>query len=140
MARPVAPHPTERELDILQVLWERSSATLGEICADLRRDRDVAKTTIATLLKVMADKGLVERTPDRRWQALQSRKSTRTHVLKHLMDKLFDGSASRLVAHVLNAGSLSRQDLDELQRLLESGVRDQGSGAREDKTQRTKGN
>ena len=119
MARQTTPNPTERELDILRVLWDRSSATLGEICTELRRDRDVAKTTVATMLKVMLDKQLVERAPDRRWKAAVSRKATRTHVLKHLMDKLFDGSASRLVAHVLHAGSLSKADLDELQQLLE---------------------
>jgi predicted transcriptional regulator len=119
MPRPKAQHPTERELDILQVLWARESATLGEICEALCRDREVAKTTVATLLKLMEDKALVERTPDRRWKAAVSRNSTRTQIVKGLMDKLFDGSAGRLVAHVLKAGSLTAGDLEELQKLLE---------------------
>jgi predicted transcriptional regulator len=119
MARHANHHPTERELDILQVLWEREPATLGEICEVLCRDREVAKTTVATLLKLMEDKALVERTSDRRWKAAVSRNSTRTKIVKGLMDKLFDGSAGRLVAHVLKAGSLSAADLEELQRLLE---------------------
>lgn len=119
MARRANQHPTERELDILQVLWARESGTLGEICEALCRDREVAKTTVATILKLMEDKNLVERTPDRRWKAAVSRTSTRTQIVKGLMDKLFDGSAGRLVAHVLKAGSLSASDLEELQRLLE---------------------
>src|SRR5688572_32880913 len=103
MARHANQHPTERELDILQVLWERETATLGEICDALCRDREVAKTTVATLLKLMEDKQLVERTPDRRWKAAVSPISTRTQIVKGLMDKLFDGSAGLLVAHVLKA-------------------------------------
>ncbi len=119
MARRANLHPTERELDILQVLWEQDSATLGEICETLCRDREVAKTTVATLLKLMEDKDLVERTLDRRWKAAVSQNCTRTQIVKGLMDKLFDGSAGRLVAHVLKAGSLTSADLEELQRLLE---------------------
>jgi predicted transcriptional regulator len=119
MARHANHHPTERELDILQVLWDRESAALGEICDELCRDREVAKTTVATLLKLMEDKQLVERTPDRRWRAVVSRGATSTRIVKGLMDKLFDGSAGRLVAHILKAGSLSEADLEELQRLLE---------------------
>jgi predicted transcriptional regulator len=120
MARPANHHPTERELDILQVLWDRKSASLGEVCETLCQDREVAKTTVATLLKLMEDKRLVERTPDRRWRALVSRTATSTKMVKGLMDKLFDGSAGRLVAHVLKAGSLSEADLAELSRLLEA--------------------
>jgi predicted transcriptional regulator len=119
MARHANQHPTERELDILQVLWEREASTLGEICEALCRDREVAKTTVATLLKLMEDKELVERTPDRRWKAAVSPQSTRTQIVKGLMDRLFDGSAGLLMAHVLKAGSLSASDLEELQRLLE---------------------
>jgi len=119
MARHANQHPTERELDILQVLWDRKSSTLGKICEELCRDREVAKTTVATLLKLMEDKRLVERTPDRRWRALVSRGATSTKIVKGLMDKLFDGSAGRLVAHVLKAGSLTQSDLEELQHLLD---------------------
>ena len=118
MARRATHHPTERELDILQVLWDRGSSTLGEVCDELCRDREVAKTTVATLLKVMEDKKLVERTPDRRWRAAVSRGATSTKIVKGLMDKLFDGSAGRLVAHVLKAGSLTEADVEELHRLL----------------------
>ena len=120
MARHANHHPTERELDILQVLWDREPATLGEICDELCRDREVAKTTVATLLKLMEDKRLVERTPDRKWQAAVSRGATSTKIVKSLLDKLFDGSASRLVAHVVKAGALSASDIDDLKNLLEA--------------------
>ncbi len=122
MARHANQHPTERELDILQVLWDRGPSTLGEVCETLCQDREVAKTTVATLLKVMEDKQLVERTADRQWQALVSHGSTCTKILKGLMEKLFDGSSGLLVAHVLKAGSLSPADIEELKRLLDEAI------------------
>lgn len=119
MARHATPHPTERELDLLQVLWEKEPATLREICDELSDKRKVAKTTVATLLKLMEDKGFVERTPDRKWRAVIGQNATKTKFVIGLMDKLFNGSARRLVAHVVNAGSLSPEDVEELIRLLE---------------------
>ena len=61
MARPASQHPTDGELEILRVLWERGPSSLGDVCAALRRERDVATTTVATMLRVMLDKGLVRR-------------------------------------------------------------------------------
>jgi predicted transcriptional regulator len=57
MARRASTHPTDGELEILRVLWDYGNASLGEICDALRRERDVATTTVATMLRVMLDKG-----------------------------------------------------------------------------------
>jgi BlaI family transcriptional regulator, penicillinase repressor len=61
MARPASTHPTDGELEILRVLWERGPLPLGEVCESLRRQREVATTTVATMLRVMLDKRLVKR-------------------------------------------------------------------------------
>ena len=66
MARPPSQHPTDGELEILRTLWDRGPSSLSEICESLREGREVATTTVATMLRVMVDKGLVKRKPARR--------------------------------------------------------------------------
>ena len=56
MARPPSTHPTDGELELLQVLWQAGPCSLGQICTALRRRRPIATTTVATMLKVMLDK------------------------------------------------------------------------------------
>ena len=121
MPRPRSPRPTDAELEILHVLWDRGPAALGDICAVLREDRDVATTTVATVLKVMEQKGLVRRRPGGRrslWSARVSRTAAANRLVSGLLDRVFDGSAHRLVAHLVETGRLSRQEIRELTRLL----------------------
>src|SRR5438045_9104529 len=61
MARPPSQHPTDGELEILRTLWDRGPSSLSEICEALRQGREVATTTVATILRVMIDKGMVIR-------------------------------------------------------------------------------
>lgn len=119
MARPPSPSPTERELEILQVLWEAGEASLSEVREALSRERPVAATTVASMLKIMSDKGQVERTPDRRWRALVSRNTAGQGLLDRLLNVVFDGSAQRLVAHVVESHPLTKQEVDQLRKLLE---------------------
>jgi len=123
MARPASPHPTDVELEILRVLWERESATLGEICTALRRERQVATTTVATMLGVMLDKGLVRRKKAARgyqWTAAVTHAAAAKSMVGKLIDGVFDGSASRLVAHLVEGGKLSERELAELRTLVDS--------------------
>src|SRR5262245_1938212 len=121
MARPRSGEPTGTELEILTVLWEAGPAELAEVCGRLRRKRPVATTTVATMLSVMKAKGLVSRSAGPRgyrWQAAVSRQAAATGMLRRLMDRLFEGSASRLVAHLLTEGSLGPRERREVARLL----------------------
>jgi predicted transcriptional regulator len=123
MARPANEHPTDGELEILRVLWERESATLGEICTALRRERQVATTTVATMLGVMLDKGLVGRKKGSRgnvWSAVVTHAAAAKGMVGKLVDGVFDGSASRLVTHLVEGGKLSNGELAELRELLDS--------------------
>ena len=123
MARPASKHPTDGELEILQALWDHPGATLGEICGHLRESRDVATTTVATMLKVMLDKGLVERTADGRsyrWRASVSRQRAADSMVGKLVDGLFAGSADQLVAHLVQSRSLSAEQLAELRELIDN--------------------
>jgi len=123
MARPPSPHPTDGELEILRVLWECRSATLGEVCTALRRERPVATTTVATMLGVMHDKRLVRRKKTARgnqWSAAISHAAAARGMVGKLVDDVFDGSASRLVAHLVEGGRLSKRELAELRVLVDS--------------------
>jgi len=121
MARPASQHPTDGELEILRVLWDRGPSSLGEVCAALREGRDVATTTVATMLRVMVDKKLVRRKQVGRghlWSAAVSRTAAARSMVGKLIDGVFDGSAQRLVAHLVEGGNLSDDDLAELRTLI----------------------
>lgn len=121
MPRPRSPHPTDGELEILRVLWDQGPSPLGAICDALRTQRDVATTTVATMLKVMLDKKLVKRASEGRgyiWSAAVTRESTANSLVGKLVDGLFDGSAERLVAHLVESKQLDKSELAELKRLV----------------------
>ena len=87
------------------------------------RERDVATTTVATMLGVMLDKGLVRRkkaTRGYRWSAAVSREAAAKGMVGKLVDLVFDGSASRLVAHLVEDGKLSDNELAELRTLIDA--------------------
>jgi BlaI family transcriptional regulator, penicillinase repressor len=122
MARSASQHPTDGELEILRVLWERGSASLGEVCEALRVGRPVATTTVATMLRVMLDKGLVRRKQaggrGQQWSAVVTHAAAAKTMVGKLVDGIFDGSAQQLVAHLVEGGKLSEQELSELRTLL----------------------
>lgn len=123
MARPASPHPTDGELEILRVLWDRGPLALSELCESLRQQREVATTTVATMLRVMLDKRLVKRKPATRghqWAAAVSQEAAAETMVEKLVDGVFDGSAHRLVAHLVEAGQLSNKELAELRDLIDS--------------------
>ena len=138
MPRPPSQHPTDGELEILRALWERGPSSLGEICEALRRERDVATTTVATMLRIMLDKGLVRRKPASReparrepvgrnpvrrghqWSAAVTQNAAARSMVGKLVDGVFDGSAGRLAVHLVEAGQLSATELAELRKLIDS--------------------
>jgi BlaI family transcriptional regulator, penicillinase repressor len=122
VARPASQHPTDVELEILKVLWESGPSELGHVCSALREHRPVANTTVATMLKVMMDKGLVGRERGPRgylWGAKVSQQAATSGLLRKLLDRAFDGSARRLVANLLDGNRISDQEREEIRRLLD---------------------
>lgn len=122
MSRPVSQHPTDGELEILRTLWDSGPTSLSTLCEALRTQREVATTTVATMLRVMAEKGLVERRGAGRgalWRARVTRKSAARGMVRKLLDGVFEGSASGLVAHLVDTGGLTAEDLAALRGLIE---------------------
>jgi predicted transcriptional regulator len=123
MPRPPSPHPTDGELEILRVLWENGPSSLSTVCEALRRERDVATTTVATMLRVMLDKNLVRRKAAARgqqWSAAVTQAAAAKSMVGKLVNGIFDGSASRLAAHLVEAGQLTAAELTELRKLIDS--------------------
>jgi len=123
MARRSSDQPTDGELEILRVLWDEGPSGLGSIHKALARRRDVALTTVATMLGMMLAKELVERENGPRgyiWRARVSREQAAKGLLGKLLEHVFDGSARRLVAHLLEDGALADSEREELRALLES--------------------
>jgi BlaI family penicillinase repressor len=142
MPRPASQHPTDGELEILRVLWNRGPSSLSDVCEALRRERDVATTTVATMLRVMMDKGLLRRKRAGRrhqWSAAVTQQAAARSMVGKLVDGIFDGSASRLVAHLVETGNLSAGELAELRALINSSTdKSSGKGAKAQRSTNTK--
>jgi BlaI family penicillinase repressor len=123
MARPPSKQPTDGELEILKVLWENGPAGLGQIHGVLEERRGVAVTTVATMLKMMLAKDMVQREDGPRgylWTARVSRKTAVTGLLGKLVQHAFDGSARRLVAHLIEEGELDAREREEILEILKA--------------------
>ena len=88
MARPASDQPTDRELEILKILWREGTTRLSVICDHLRSDRQIATTTVATLLKIMREKGYVKRVTENQnvvWQAELTQGTASNSMLRKLV-------------------------------------------------------
>lgn len=116
--------PTNAELAILGVLWQRGPSTVREVHAALhdRRDAAVGYTTILKLLQIMTDKKLVKRDTRARthvYAAAVSEATTRGHLLSDLVDRAFGGSSMALVLQALSTTRATPAELEQIRRLLD---------------------
>jgi predicted transcriptional regulator len=114
------PRPTDAELEILHVLWRRGPSTVREVYEAL--DKPTAYTTILKLMQIMAAKGLVERDQSARAHVYVPRvtqQDAERQFITHLLDKVFHGSAMRLVQQALAARRASPREMEEIRRIFE---------------------
>ncbi len=118
------PKPTEAELGILNVLWDRGELTVRELHAAHYRDDGTGYTTSLKMLQIMHAKGLVERNDSQRahvYRAAISKEITQKRFLSDIVQRVFDGSPSQLVLQALGGQpKASREELDEIRALLDS--------------------
>lgn len=115
--------PTESELEILQVLWEKQKATVREVHEILALTKDVGYTTTLKLMQIMYDKGLVRRDESNKthvYEPLASREKTQKQLVSRMVDTLFQGSPAQLVMQALGQHRTSAGELEEIQRLLDN--------------------
>lgn len=113
--------PTESELEILQVLWKKGTASVREVHEELRKTKEAGYTTTLKLMQIMHEKGLVKRDDSFKshiYQPAVSREKTQQHLLSRMIHSLFGGSATALVLQALGNHKASPEELEEIQKLL----------------------
>jgi predicted transcriptional regulator len=117
------PRPTDTELAILRILWERGPCTVRQVHDVLSRERPAAYTTALKMLQIMTEKGLVRRDDHDRTHIYESRlteEQTQRQLVRDLVDRAFGGSASKLVLQALSARRATPEELREIRELIES--------------------
>ena len=116
------PRPTDAELAILRVLWERGPSTVREVHDALSQSHDSGYTTVLKLMQIMTDKGLVDRDESQRAHVYTSRygeQRTQRQLLGDLMERAFGGSPAKLVMQALSTSKASAEDLTAIRRMLD---------------------
>ncbi|HLP39778.1 BlaI/MecI/CopY family transcriptional regulator [Lacibacter sp. H375] len=115
--------PTESELEILRVLWERGEATVRDVHEELSKTKDAGYTTTLKLMQIMHEKGMVKRdesSKTHKYTPLISREKTQKQFVGKMIDTLFQGSSSQLVMQALGNHKASKEELDEIQKLIDN--------------------
>jgi predicted transcriptional regulator len=124
------PRPTDAELAILRILWDRGASTVRQVHDVLSRERPTAYTTALKMLQIMTEKGLVRRDDSDRTHIYQSKLSeeqTQRQLVRDLVDRAFGGSSSKLVLQALASKRATAEELGEIRKLIE-GARDDRAG------------
>ena len=122
MNRPPAPRPTDAELAILRILWDRGPSTVRQVHDVLALERQAAYTTALKLLQIMTEKGLVERDERDRthiYRARLSEETTQRQLVRDLVDRAFAGSASKLVMQALATRRASAEELRDIRKAID---------------------
>lgn len=123
MTQGKTPKPTERELEILAVLWQRGTGTVRDVNEILNQRQPTGYTTTLKLMQIMAEKGLVLRDEAQRTHVYRARhkpEEIQRRLVGELLEKALGGSAEKLVMHALSAKKISTQELEQIKKLLES--------------------
>jgi predicted transcriptional regulator len=116
------PRPTDAELTILRVLWERGPSTVRDVHDALSHTQASGYTTVLKLLQIMIDKGLVVRDESARahvYASALTQQRTQHQLLADLTDRAFGGSPAKLVMQALSGRKTSAAELNEIRALLD---------------------
>ncbi len=127
MPRPTSKHPTELELEILKVLWRLGSATVRQVRDELAAVRDLAYTTVMTMMTIMDTKGYVQRAKDGRsfiYEATYHEQKASKNMLQDIVDRLFGGSTTAVMQHLLETSELDDDELKQIRSLINRKARE----------------
>jgi BlaI family transcriptional regulator, penicillinase repressor len=113
--------PTDAELAILKVLWTRGPSTVRDVAEAMKREG--AYTTVLKLMQIMTDKGLVTRDDSTRshvYKAASSEDKMQKQLVGDLLERVFAGSAAKLILQALDAGKASPEELAEIRTLIDA--------------------
>ena len=127
MSRPTSKHPTELELEILKVLWHIGPATVRQVRDELAAIRDLAYTTVMTMMTIMDKKGYVQRKKDGRsfvYEATYQEQKASRNMLQDVVDRLFGGSTKAVMQHLLETSDLDESELKQIRLLINRKTRE----------------
>jgi predicted transcriptional regulator len=122
MAKNRPPKPTGSELELLRILWTQGPSTVRQVHEALERQKEIGYTTVLKLLQIMTTKGLVRRDEQQRahvYEAQNSATEMKRELAGDVLRRVFGGSASELMMHALDGRKTSKQELEDLRRLLD---------------------
>ena len=115
------PKPTASELEILHVLWERGPSTVREVHDALSAKKTIGYTSVLKLMQIMTAKRTLRRNEEQRahvYEAVQPEEKTKRQFALDVLQRVFDGSASDLMMHALAGRKASKEEIEEMRRLL----------------------
>lgn len=121
--KPKARTLTEQELEIMKVVWERKASTVREVYEALRERKAVAYTTVMTMMNILEGKGHLVKRPEGRaylYEPVQAQTQVIAGMVHEFVDRVFDGAARPLVLNLIRDRALSKEDLEEISRLIDS--------------------
>ena len=121
MPRTSSRNPTELELEILKVLWRLGPATVRQVRDELAAVRDLAYTTVMTMMTIMDTKGYVKRVKDGRsfiYEATYQEQKASRNMLKDVVDRLFGGSTKAVMQHLLETSELDDEELNQIRQII----------------------
>lgn len=122
MAKQKKPRPTDRELTILQILWDNGPSTVRQVNEAMNKDEDTGYTTTLKLMQIMAEKGLLRRDDSQFkhvYKPAITEEKTQKQLVGDLLEKAFSGSAEKLVMRALSAKKVSNKELERIKKLLD---------------------
>ena len=114
--------PTESELEILSILWNKGPSTVRVVNDEMSRNKNVGYTTTLKLMQIMTEKGMVERVMEGRthiYHAIARQEDAQVRMLDRLLETAFGGSASKLVLQALGNHKTSEEELQEIKELIQ---------------------
>ena len=122
MARRKSSRPTDRELTILRILWDKGPCTVRDVNEAMNQDENTGYTTTLKLMQIMAEKGLVLRDESQFkhiYKPAITEEKTQNQIVGDLLDRAFSGSAEKLVMRALSAKKVSAKELLSIRKMLE---------------------
>lgn len=116
------PRPTEGELELLRILWERGPSTVRDLHQEIKAKRALGYTSVLKLLQIMTEKGLVEREESGKahiYHPAASQNETQDQLVRDISERLFAGSAAQLAMHALALEPVNDQELEALRNLID---------------------
>lgn len=114
--------PTESELEILQILWEKGDCSVRDVHEILEKNKDAGYTTTLKLMQIMLEKGLVARDASAKthiYRALVNQEKTQQQLVNKMIDNVFNGSAARLVMQALGNHTASKDEINSIKKYLD---------------------